>query len=259
MYGSKAVAEKHPYKLGLQIRPFGRTRGTWSNPRRFRPHPPATGPSRLARPPGGRWTPWSGQVPPARQLAPRWAPSSRPPCRLPRASNRPRREATRSLDLGGPGTRGALAPGNPRRSTDECRCGWSSSPPIPRRARLHPSQPSLRRFTAGPRPGGVGLGGWSAGAQIYILTPRTLHPPPSGPPTNLPSQSDNPGMAHSPERRQAPPAPKGERQKRPPPALPGGRPITRLPPRHPTAPTGSAGGRGGNLLAVGSNRLQPRV
>ena len=77
MYGSRAVAEKSPYKLGRHIRPFGRTRGTWSNPRRFRPHPPATGPSRLARPPGRRWAPWSGQVPPARQLAPRSPP--RPP------------------------------------------------------------------------------------------------------------------------------------------------------------------------------------
>ena len=83
-------------------------------------------------------------------------------------------------------------------------------------------------------------------------------------------------------------------KKRPPPALPGGRPITRPPPRHPTAPTGSAGVRvpgspgfhapgsprsghcppgppwalpesggppaaeGGDLLAAGSNRLQTR-
>ena len=30
MYGAKAVAEKAPYKLGLQIRPISRTRASWA-------------------------------------------------------------------------------------------------------------------------------------------------------------------------------------------------------------------------------------
>lgn len=75
--------------------------------------------------------------------------------------------------------------GHPRRSKDECLCGWFSSPPIPLRPRLHASPPSLYRFTAGPRPGGGRpgwLGGWLGGqpegAQKYIMTPRppTHHP-----------------------------------------------------------------------------------
>lgn len=30
LYGAGAVAEKAPYKLGLQIRPIGRTRASWA-------------------------------------------------------------------------------------------------------------------------------------------------------------------------------------------------------------------------------------
>ena len=278
MYGSRAVAEKSPYKLGRHIRPFGRTRGTWSNPRRFRPHPPATGPPRLARLPGRRWTPWSGQVPPARQLAPRLPP--RPPA--------PGVEPAPALGYAVPVPGAPWLRAPPWRSTDERPCGWSSSPPIPFRARLHAARALLYRLTAGPGRGGIGLGGQPEGAQmegaqIYIFT----HPPPSRPPTHLPSQDDSPCMAHSRERRQAPwnttttspgpdctrhprrvrvpppPArsarvpgqteastkrqgprrPMASAKKRPPPALPGGRSITRPPPRHPTAPTGSAGVR----------------
>ena len=75
--------------------------------------------------------------------------------------------------------------GHPRRSKDECLCGWFSSPPIPLRPRLHASPPSLYRFAAGPRPRGGRpgwLGGWLGGqpegAQKYIMTPRppTHHP-----------------------------------------------------------------------------------
>lgn len=168
MYGSRAVAEKSPYKLGRHIRPFGRTRGTWSNPRRFRPHPPATGPSRLARPPGRRWAPWSGQVPPARQLAPRSPP--RPPA--------PGVEPAPALGYAVPVPGAPWLRAPPRRSTDERPCGWSSSPPIPFRARLHAAQALLYRLTAGPGRGGIGLGGQPEGAQIYIFThrPYTHHP-----------------------------------------------------------------------------------
>lgn len=174
MYGSRAVAEKSPYKLGRYIRPFGRTRGTWSNPRRFRPHPPATGPPRLARLPGRRWTPWSGQVPPARQLAPRLPP--RPPAPGVEPAPALGYAVPRAMAVPVPGAPWHRAP--PRRSTDERPCGWSSSPPIPFRARLHAAQASLCRFTAGPGRGGVGLGGQPEGAQIYIFThrPYTHHP-----------------------------------------------------------------------------------
>ena len=160
MYGSRAVAEKSPYKLGRHIRPFRRTRGTWSNPRRFRPHPPATGPPRLARLPGRRWTPWSGQVPPARQLAPRLPP--RPPAPGVEPAPALGYAVPRAMAVPAPGAPWHRAP--PRRSTDERPCGWPSSPPTPFRARLHAAQASLYRFTAGPARGGVGLGGQPEGA-----------------------------------------------------------------------------------------------
>lgn len=130
MYGSRAVAEKSPYKLGRHIRPFGRTRGTWSNPRRFRPHPPATGPPRLARLPGRRWTPWSGQVPPARQLAPRLPP--RPPA--PGVEPAPALGYAVPRAMAVPGTRGSLAPG-PSPAVDgrtSLRVVQFASDPVPR-------------------------------------------------------------------------------------------------------------------------------
>jgi hypothetical protein len=164
LYGSRAVAEKSPYKLGRHIRPFGRTRGTWANPRRFRPHPPATGPSRLARPPGRRWAPWPGQVPPARQLAPRSPP--RPPA---------------------PGVEPAL------------RVVQFASNPVPRTSARCAglALPIHRRAGARGRRVGGSAGG---GPDIYIHTP-TLHPPPSRSPTHLPSHDDGPSMAHSRERQ----------------------------------------------------------
>ena len=93
--------------------------------------------------------------------------------------------------------------------------------------------PIHRRAGARGRRVGGSAGG---GLDIYIHTP-TLHPPPSRSPTHLPSHDDSPSMAHSRERRR----PMASAKKRPPPALPGGRPIPRLPPPVPTAPTGSAG------------------
>lgn len=94
--------------------------------------------------------------------------------------------------------------GHPRRSKDECLCGWFSSPPIPLRPRLHASPPSLYRFTAGPRPGEVDRVGWGGqpegGPEIYNDTPAP-HPPPSGLTTHLPCQHDSSSMAHSRERR----------------------------------------------------------
>lgn len=171
------MAEKSPYKLGLQIRPFGRTRGTWSNPRRFRPHPPATDPSRLARPPGRRWTPWSGQVPPARQLAPRRAPPSRPhaPC--------PGRRTGPGARLRGPWLR---APPGGRRTN------VGAGGPVRLRPRsAHGYRLRGPRFTDSPQgrgPGGSGLGGQPEGAQIYIFHTPTPHPAPRGPPTHLSSQ-----------------------------------------------------------------------
>lgn len=173
MYGSKAVAEKSPYKLGLQIRPFGRTRGTWSNPRRFRPHTPATDLSRLARPPGGRGTPWSGQVPPARQLAPRWAPPSRPHAACPGRRT-------------GPGARlraplGWVAPGTPGGRRTNVFAGGSVR--LQSRS-AHVCMLRRPRFTDSPQGRGPGrstglVGGVSPrGAQKYIMTPRppTHHP-----------------------------------------------------------------------------------
>jgi hypothetical protein len=198
LYGSRAVAEKSPYKLGRHIRPFGRTRGTWSNPRRFRPHPPATGPPRLARLPGRRWTPWSGQVPPARQLAPRLPP--RPPA--------PRVEPAPALGYAVPRAMAVPVPGAPwhrappRRSTDERPCGWSSSPPIPFRA--HVCTLRRPRFADSPQGRGAGASGWGVsrrGPRCIYIHPPTLHPPPSRSPTHLPSHDDSPSMAHSRERQ----------------------------------------------------------
>jgi len=275
LYGSRAVAEKSPYKLGRHIRPFRRTRGTWSNPRRFRPHPPATGPSRLARPPGRRWAPWSGQVPPARQLAPRSPP--RPPA--------PGVEPAPALGYAVPvpGAPWLRAPPPAVDGRTALRVVQFASNPVPRASARCAGLALPINRRAGARGHRVG-GSAGGGPDIYIHTP-TLHPPPSRPPTHLPSQDDSPCMAHSRERRQAPwnttspgpdctrhprrvrvpPAspesegagaeaeastkrqgprrPMASAKKRPPPALPGGRPVTRPPPRHPTAPTGSAGVR----------------
>lgn len=173
MYGSKAVAENTPYKLGLQIRPFGRTRGTWSNPRRFRPHTPATDLSRLARPPGGRGTPWSGQVPPARQLAPRWAPPSRPHAACPGRRTGPGARLRAPWLRAPPAVEGRMSlrvvqfASNPAPPTSACFAALAL--PIHRRAEAR-----------GGRPGWLGgwLGGQPEGAQKYIMTPRppTHHP-----------------------------------------------------------------------------------
>lgn len=196
MYGSKAVAENTPYKLGLQIRPFGRTRGTWSNPRRFRPHTPATDLSRLARPPGGRGTPWSGQVPPARQLAPRWAPPSRPHAACPGRRTGPGARLRAPWLRAPPAVEGRMSlrvvqfASNPAPPTSACFAALAL--PIHRRAEARGGSTGLV--------GGLVGGSARGGPEIYNDTPAP-HPPPSGLPTHLPCQHGSSSMAHSPERR----------------------------------------------------------